>query len=247
MVEKEMGDPISKVMISAMSFISAMTCAPALATIAPRSAGLMRGQGPRSKASARRGDRLIDVSLGAIGHPAHDLFGHGRDDGNGVGALRGDPVASDEQTVIVPNRHVPSSVRRRSAAGARFPCIDYRVTNGGAPAKAGAGPVLRSGRGRIDVRRVVEPGFSGGRGHSGRAQAFGQPLGPVSRRPWPPANQSKIFFELVVGVDQGDHVHGHLSLFFGPAWRNGAPRRGLRRCVAPAPASGRARRCPPPS
>ena len=50
MVEKEIGEPISKVMISAMSFISAMTCAPALATIAPRSAGLMRGQGPRSKA-----------------------------------------------------------------------------------------------------------------------------------------------------------------------------------------------------
>jgi hypothetical protein len=50
MVANEMGEPISRVMISAMSFISAMTCAPALATIAPRSAGLIRGHGPRSKA-----------------------------------------------------------------------------------------------------------------------------------------------------------------------------------------------------
>ena len=27
---------------------------------------------------------------------------------------------------------------------------------------------------------------------------------------------ARIFSELVVGVDQGDHMHGHLSLFLGP-------------------------------
>ncbi len=48
--EKEMGEPISCVMIAAMSSISAMICAPTLARMSPRSAVVMRGQGPWSKA-----------------------------------------------------------------------------------------------------------------------------------------------------------------------------------------------------
>ena len=50
MPENEMGEPISCVMISAMSSISAVICAATLRRISPRSAGVMRGQGPRSKA-----------------------------------------------------------------------------------------------------------------------------------------------------------------------------------------------------
>ena len=48
--EKEIGEPISCVMIAAMSSISAMICAPTLARTSLRSVGVMRGQGPWSNA-----------------------------------------------------------------------------------------------------------------------------------------------------------------------------------------------------
>ena len=50
MPENEMGEPISCVMISAMSPISAVICAATLDRTSARSAGVMRGQGPWSNA-----------------------------------------------------------------------------------------------------------------------------------------------------------------------------------------------------
>ena len=50
MPEKLMGEPISVVMISAMSPISAITCAATAVRMAARSAGAMRGHGPWSNA-----------------------------------------------------------------------------------------------------------------------------------------------------------------------------------------------------
>ena len=61
--------------------------------------------GPAVEGGPRRGDRLVDVGLGAVGHPGDDLLAHRRHDADGVGPLRGHPVAADEQAVVVPNRH----------------------------------------------------------------------------------------------------------------------------------------------
>ena len=48
--ENEIGEPISRVMISAMSPISAVICAATADRMAARSAGVMRGHGPWSNA-----------------------------------------------------------------------------------------------------------------------------------------------------------------------------------------------------
>ena len=73
----EMGEPISCVMIAAMSSISAMICA----------ADLGQDLGPLGRRHARPGPvveggaggrhGLVDVALGAVGHPADDLLGDG--------------------------------------------------------------------------------------------------------------------------------------------------------------------------
>ena len=73
--------------------------------------------GPVVECRPRRRHGLVDVRLGAVGHPGDHLLGRGRDHRNGVGALRGHPVAADEQAVVVPNRHASLP----GAPGARAP------------------------------------------------------------------------------------------------------------------------------
>ena len=75
MPENEIGEPISCVMISAMSSISAVICAATAARMA-RPLG-RRHAGPRAvvERGARRRHRLVDVGLGAVGHPGDDLLG----------------------------------------------------------------------------------------------------------------------------------------------------------------------------
>ena len=95
------------VMSSAKPCMSAWMAWDTLVRISARSTGVMRGQGPLSKASRASGHRLVDVRLGGVGNSADDLLGRRVDHVDGAGPRRGHPFATDEQPVV--GLHVPSS------------------------------------------------------------------------------------------------------------------------------------------
>ena len=69
-------------------------------TAAMRSSGDSRGHSPSSKAVRAAATARSMSAVGALGHPADDLFGVGRDDLDDVGAGGIDPLAADEELLV---------------------------------------------------------------------------------------------------------------------------------------------------
>ena len=232
MPENVIGEPISRVMISAMSPISAVICAATCGRISPRSAGVMRGHGPWSKAVRAAATALSMSASVPSGTRATTSSVDGRDHLDGVGALRGHPVAADEQAVVVPNRHASSPGDRR----ARAPAADCGRA---APKASGARPGARQSAPARRCHAAVSGSAAPRVARCGRRRRRRPPPSP-SRRHTPHAGEALVPFVGGGGPGQGPQGHGVdddvLAVLLEPAQaRLGAP---------PGPGRPRPRRPP---